>query len=285
MRPKIFYGVVSVAILVVLAGTLLVVALLVNRPAAATPQAAVPTPTLTATPMSIPTLTPTPALTSQAQVPAGETTPAPNPNKIITITSVGQVKVVPDVAYLNVGSEIQAPTATEAMAKAGTTSEAIYNALIAEGVTTDTIQTSGINVYPVNDPTAITKGPNGYRASFTYYVTISEIGNAGKILDSVTNAGANQISGLSYGIKDDTGYRVQALEKAIQLARPKADAIARSLGTEITQVLTVQEVQGSYYSPSSAYGLGGKTDASTGVTIAPGALTVSVQVSISYGFR
>jgi uncharacterized protein YggE len=166
-----------------------------------------------------------------------------------------------------------------------TTSEAIYNALIAAGVTTDTIQTSGINVYPVSDPTTITKGPNGYRASFTFYVAISDLGNAGKILDSVTKAGANQISGLSYGIKDDTVYKAQALEKALQLARPKAEAIARSLGTEITQVLTVQEVQGSYYSPGLAYGPGGKSDAGAGVSIAPGELTVSAQIVISYGIQ
>lgn len=238
----------------------------------------------TPVPTNSPTSTASPTSNPHAVLPATSAGPAPvipeavaKPGRLITVNAVGQVQAAPDVAHLSVGSEAQAPTAREALDKAKANGEKISQALIAAGIPEKDIQTSNINAYPVNAPGkdgSPPPEPTSYRASVNLFITINDLSKSGVALDVATRAGANQVGGVNYAIKDDSSLRTQALEQAVKQARPKAEAIARGLGLQIGEVLTVVEDPNGYYGPP----YGGKGDSG----INPGQLTVGVRVTVSY---
>jgi uncharacterized protein YggE len=204
---------------------------------------------------------------------------------LITVNAVGEVQAAPDIAYLSAGIEVQDATAQAALNKANTGADAIVKALVGAGIAEKDIKTSGINVYPVNPANqdlTFASTPSYYRAYLSLQVTIQDISQAGKVLDVAAKAGANQIGGISYGLKDPAPLHIQALEQAIKQSRPYAEAVARSLGVPLGPVVTVVETPGNYYSPASV-GYGGKGDTAT--SIMPGQLSVSVQVTVSYALQ
>jgi uncharacterized protein YggE len=222
------------------------------------------------------------AQTAQAQT-ADPNQPGNTSNRSITVNAVGKVQAAPDVAYLNVGSTVQAPTAKEALDKATAAVEKIRQALVDAGIPDQDIQTQGVSTYPIIPPGKeggdSTADPTGYRSNVNLQVTINDLSKAGTALDAATKAGANQIGGLNYGLKDDSTLRAQALEQAVKQARPKAEAIARGLSLQLGQVVTVVEDPNGYYGgPAAASGKGGDG-------LAPGQLTVSVSVRVSYAIQ
>jgi uncharacterized protein YggE len=236
-------------------------------------------PTTTPTPDFSPTSKPQTALpTASAGPTPGASEAVGKPGRLITVNAIGQVQAAPDVANLSVGSEVQAPTAREALDKAKANGEKISKALIDAGIPEKDIQTSNINAYPYNTPGKDgnpVPEPTSYRASVNLSITIRDLSKSGIALDAATRAGANQVGGVQYIIKDDSDLRAQALEQAVKQARPKAEAIARGLGLQIGEVLTVEEDPNGYYGPQ--YG-GGKGDSG----INPGQLTVGVRVIVTY---
>ena len=265
---RVSLGVGSLLILIVILLVLLSIMGSSEKPA---PAAAVPT----ATPTS--STTGAPSTKSEAVI---------NGSRLITVNAVGEVLAAPDVAYLNAGVEVQAATAQAALDKANTGGDAIFKALVGAGIAEKDIKTSGINVYPVNpagQDLTYSNTPSYYRAYLSLQVTIQDISQAGKVLDVATKAGANQIGGINYGLKDPAPIHIQALEQAIKQSRPYAEAVARSLDAQLGQVVTVVEMPGNYYNAAAGMGYGGKGDTAT--SILPGQLSINVQVTVSYALQ
>ncbi len=203
----------------------------------------------------------------------------PTNNRTISVSAIGQVQATPDMAVLNVGADIQAPTARQALDKAQNINANIIKALTDLGIAEKDIQTQGVYTYPEYTPSkdgTQPADPKSYRANLNVSITISDVNKAGTVLDAATKAGANRVGGLTFGIKNDKSYREQALEQAVQLAKPKAEAMARGLNLQVGQVLTITEDSGNY---GPVYGGGGKGG---GDGIAPGQLSVSVRVIVVF---
>jgi len=84
----------------------------------------------------------------------------------------------------------------------------------------------------------------GYQASNNVTITVSEVDRASELLDAALGAGANQVGGLTFRIRDTTGLHQQALADAAQSARARADALAASLGLRVVGIQSVQEEAG-----------------------------------------
>lgn len=207
-----------------------------------------------------------------------QTTPAPTTNpRIITVNVTGQIQAPPDVAYLNLGVAVSAPTAREALDKANASGEKIRQAIIDAGIPAQDVRVTSTGVYADQSkaPGQPNTDPTSYRASVDFTVTINDLSKAGAVLDAATNAGANQVSGVSYGIKDDSKLRAQALETAVKQAQPKAEAMARGLNVQVGQVVRVEE--GGSYAVPLPYGAGASANIQN-----PGQLTVTVQAIVTF---
>lgn len=196
----------------------------------------------------------------------------------ITVIGDGQVKTQPDIAYVTVGVETNAPTAQEAQAKNNAVVNDVLAALELSGISRSNMQTSGLSLYPTSSKPGEVAG---YVASNSLGVTVPAA-NAGKVLDTAIAAGANTSSYIRFAIKDDSALKTQALEEAMKAARPKADLMAKTLGLTIKGISSVVE-DVSVDSATTMGGIGGGQGGG-GTPVAPGELTVRARVKITYSY-
>jgi hypothetical protein len=214
---------------------------------------------------------------------AAQGTPAAE-TRGITVISEGVASAQPDRALLSAGVAVTRPTAAEALAEAGRVSGAILAKLDELGIPRASVQTAGLSLFPVYDnaprPNAGEATITGYRAINQLTVRVDDLNRVGPVLDGVVAAGANQIGGVRFGLKDDSALRAQAIQAAGAGARPEAQAMAGSLGLQLGPVLSVRE-EGTF-SPMPAAVEAAPADARTGVPIEGGQLSVRVRVQVTY---
>lgn len=206
----------------------------------------------------------------------------------VSVSGEGRVQAAPDVAWVNVGVQTQGATAAEAMGKNGEAMTAVVNKVKELGIADTDIQTSDINLYPQYDnkrePDGTPPVVTGYQASTSIRITVNDISKAVWVLDGAVQAGANQANGLQFGIKDAAPQRQQALTRATQEARSRADAIASGLGL---RVVGVRSATDSYSSPPTPVGRGGDSFAGAAPVAAPvpverGQLTITERVNVVF---
>ena len=168
-------------------------------------------------------------------------TPEPGRNQIIT-NGMGRVDVPPTQAIVTLGVQLQRPAAAEASQDAARITDQILARVTAAGIRRQDIRTSGVSLHPVF--TAPREGApriTGYQATNTLTVTINELRLVGPVIDEAVRAGANTISGPTFGLRDPLEARREALTQAVREAREKADTIARAAGLQIKGIERIVE--------------------------------------------
>jgi len=211
-----------------------------------------------------------------AQVPEG------GRNQIIT-HGMGRVEVPPNQASVTVGFQVQRPTAAEASAEANRVAEQILNRLQQINVRRQDIRTSGIQLSPVyTTPREGAPQIVGYRASYTLTPTLTDLRQVGPSIDESVKAGANTIAGVSFGLRDLSDARKEALAAAVREAREKADAIARAAGLQIKGIQQIVEEGVEFAIPRMEQRA--LPAPSVPTPIEPGLIAVTARVTIVFNY-
>ena len=148
----------------------------------------------------------------------------------IWVTGEGKVSVVPDVAILSLGVEVQAATVAEAQSYAATVMTAVLAELDNRGIAEKDIQTRHFSIYPVRRWSE-KEGKEvllGYRVTNTVMVKVRKVDDTGTIIDAVARAGGDyiRINNISFTVDDPTAYHKEVREKAMADAEAKAKQLA-----------------------------------------------------------
>ena len=216
---------------------------------------------------------------------AQTTTTVPQ-SRTLSVTGTGEVYIVPDIAYINVGVRVDADQVSDALAANNVQANAIVDALQTLGVDKADIQTSNFNVYAMQD-----WGPDGqvsrkyYVVENTVYITVRDLSKMGKLLDTVVNSGANTINGITFDVTDKAAAEAEARDKAIADAKAQAEAIATSAGVKLGDLQTINvSLSGATVPMDIVKGIGGaSTDSS--VPIAAGQLKVTANAYLAYEIK
>jgi uncharacterized protein len=160
----------------------------------------------------------------------------------ITVGGDAVVQAQPDTAILTISVVTQGKRAIDAQQDNATKTDAVVKALKAAAGTGAEIQTSGytlqpMRVYRENQPPTI----SGYEARNSVTLTTSELAKLGNIIDAASQAGSNDISGVSFTLRKDRPARDQALQEATREAMSKAQVMAQALGGKVVSIAEVQE--------------------------------------------
>lgn len=153
------------------------------------------------------------------------------------------VTAKPDRAQIDIGVVTQADNSQNAALKNATQLGAVLaqlKQLLGTGADVKTISYSlSPNYrYPTGggEPTII-----GYTATNVVRVTLDDLTQVGKVIDTATGSGANRIQSLQFTLKNRETVEAQALTEAARNARKKADTLAAALGVNILRILSVSE--------------------------------------------
>jgi len=194
----------------------------------------------------------------------------------VTTAGHGVVTLVPDQATVSAGVHTQAASASQALAENSRLMNAVIAALKRAGG--KEIQTQQVSLYPQTDNDGKVQG---YVADDTVSA-VSSIAGAGPLIDAAVAAGANTVSGPSLGISDrDASYR-EALAKAVDDARAKAEALAKAGGFGVGPVSSVTEQSSTPPVPIYQAAAAKTTDSTT---VEPGTQDITADISVTFRIR
>jgi len=212
-------------------------------------------------------------------------TPAPS---VIVVNGNAQVLAVPDEANVRLGIVRQAPTAQAAQDQANTVAQEILAAIRRVGVPSQQIQTSRLVLSPVYAPRGAESrdAPRivAYNATNTVSARISDLAMVGSVIDAGLKAGANQLDGVQFGLRNDLPSREQAIKEAVQEAQSKAQVMAEALRVSLAEVLEATE-GGVSITPVAEPGIVGfsaRAVAAPETPVSPGQIQVQASVTIRY---
>lgn len=153
------------------------------------------------------------------------------PTPTLTVTGHGEVWAAPDQAIIRLGVISQAKEASDAQQQSSKVVSLALEKFKQMNIPSEKITTAGLTLSPVfsrQNPKAQEEPFEplivAYRARNTLQVVIDDISKVGEVIDTGVKAGANQLEGLSFELKEDSKYKDQALRLAVQEARRKAYA-------------------------------------------------------------
>lgn len=203
----------------------------------------------------------------------------------ISVTGEGQAYGTPDQATINVGVQSRATTLGEATAQNQASVARVMQALESERIDKKDIQTSDYSVWPEqrhdsrsNDGPTIT----GYGVRNTVSIKVRDLERLGDVLGKLTDAGANSINGINFGVADSSALEEQARAAAMGDAHDKADALAKLAGVKLGEVLLISMSSGGGYPLRVSGARLQMADSAAAPSIEAGQLSVSIQVQVTY---
>ena len=171
----------------------------------------------------------------------------------IEITGHGESHVVPDIAVITLGVTTSAQDAKVALAGNTKSMTALMAELKATNIADKDVMTSNFSVQPrydygqntANNPPRIV----GYDVSNTVVVTLRNIDTMGALLDKVVQSGSNQISGISFAVKDPQKALDEAREDAVKDATRKATLLTAAAEVKLGKVTSISESVNSAPAP------------------------------------
>ena len=223
-----------------------------------------------------------PAAFAQAPVPAAETAFRATTHNL---SAYGETKIAPDMATISLGVMTEGKTAAEAMQANAARMNAVMAALRRGGIAEKDIQTSGLSLNPQyryvqNQPPQLT----GYQASNMVTVTVNDLARIGQAVDATVSAGANQVHGVSFGLKDRTAAENAAREAAVRALQAKAELYARATGHRIARLVSLTEGGGGYPvpPPMPMMAMAEARMVKQDTSVSPGELNVRIDISGLY---
>jgi uncharacterized protein YggE len=160
---------------------------------------------------------------------------------ILTALGTGKITLAPDVAYIQVGVETLMKDAKKAQEDNAQSMKKVVDKLKAMGIEDKDIQTSNYHVSVEYDYNNNRRTLVGYRVLNTVRVTLRDVEKVGDVLSGVHEEGANYSYGISFGLQDrETTYK-EALQKAIDDAKAKADIMAKQAGVKLKNPVAIYE--------------------------------------------
>jgi uncharacterized protein YggE len=196
----------------------------------------------------------------------------------ITVIGSGTARAVPDVADWSFGVQSDAATASQALEQAANATRKIVDALRDEGIAKEDLRTEQVSLYPRTSDDGLSV--IGYSASSSVSATVRDLGKAGPVVDAAVNAGANQVSGPSLRVSDNTAQYRAAVDAAMDDARARAEALAAKAGVRLGGPVAIVESGGGY--PVPMYDRAVTAGAEAAVPIEPGIDQISATLTVTF---
>ncbi len=194
----------------------------------------------------------------------------------ITVTANGTVDATPDRASFDFGVTTNGSTAAQALSLNSSQAQAIIDALKKAGVSSSDIQTTQVSLWPQTSSNGLKI--TGYQASNSVNVS-APLAKSGSLVDAAVGAGANNVDGPNLDTADTSSLYNQALTRALNKSKAKAQVIAEATGLTLGKVLKVNE--GSQATPI-VYGAAPEAMAKAAPPIEAGTQQIQTSVTVTY---
>lgn len=199
----------------------------------------------------------------------------------ITVTGEGKASARPDMAVLDAAAVGNAPVATSAMNEVSEKSRKILKTVAFFGIPDKDVQTSSISLNPQYDrrdrntpePPRIIS----YAARINHTVRVHTLGQLGKLIDALVQAGAGNLGGVRFSVADKVPLADEARRRAVMDAKRTVDALAKAAGVKAGNILSIEQLGGGIAGPRPLRAMALRAEA---VPVAAGEVSVTARVRL-----
>lgn len=231
--------------------------------------------------------------------------------KTISVSAEGKLSAVPDIASLTLSVIIEDKDPKKVESENSKKANGIIDFVKSLGVKSEDIKTSNYSLTPkyyypydypripcpleseVISPKPFLCPPKfsliiGYELNQSISLKIRDFKIIGSVISGSIEAGANQISGVSFSIEDPDKLKNEAKKLAIESAKEKAKELAKSAGVRLGRVVSFSE--GEIFSPQPRFLEAGtvgafKSESAVLPQIEPGSEEVRATMSVIFEIK
>lgn len=152
----------------------------------------------------------------------------------ISVSGTAEKSYTPDMAYVYFTIVGNGTTSDEAAATAANKAAAVKRTLLANGITSEALETSSYNLSPIyNDKQKIT----GYCVNNSLKLKVENLDKLGNTIDKLADAGVDKVNYITYDLRNMKLYMQQLMGQAVQNARQQAEVIANAGGRTLGRMV------------------------------------------------
>ena len=205
----------------------------------------------------------------------------------LTVRGEGRVTGEPDVLRVTVGVEHREADPDDAISAMNTDIDAVIEALLAEGVAEEDLQTARLAIRPEidRDRPDGTAETVGYRAQNTVEARVRDLDAVGSVLEAAIDAGgeATTVQGVRFALADNEERLERARQEAVAEARRRAEQYADAAGVALGALEEITELTSDRPQPvQDDVAAEVSEQAAAGPRIEPGEEEVGVSVQVRW---
>lgn len=176
------------------------------------------------------------ALGSLAAVPAQAEQPVPQ----VSSSATGQVEAMPDIAILSGQVLVEGSTPDKVVTEAAQKLDSVIRYAKAQGIAAEDLHAAQVLVrpvwsYPQDKPRELT----GYQAYADFTATVRDVSKLSSLYGGLVKAGVSELSPTRFDFSQREELELQAITKAVELAKKKAEAAIKPLKQTVGEVLSL----------------------------------------------
>ncbi|MER7770133.1 SIMPL domain-containing protein [Kitasatospora sp. NPDC096140] len=199
----------------------------------------------------------------------------------VTGYGAASVQAAPDLARIRLGVERTEPTPQEAFAAARAAIAALREAMRAHGVQDAQVSASRLDLQTAWSGYGADRKFTGYRCHAAFAIEYHDLDSLEPFLIAAVDAGANELDGVDFDVRNKPELRARARESAVRAARSKAELYAAAAGVKLGAVVHIEDVDPESID-GGRYRGHGSADSASEADLAPGAVVVSAAVMLGF---
>jgi uncharacterized protein YggE len=210
---------------------------------------------------------------------------APQVPSIVT-SGEAIVRRSPDQAVIYAAVETRARNPRDAQRQNADILTAVQKQISNAGIATDAVRTTGYSVQQEFDYANGRRVPREYVARNGVEVRLDAIERTGEILDVLVQAGATNVGGVRFDLKDRAAAEREALRLAVVDARGRADALAAGAGRAVDRILRIDDTRQQAPVPLRMEMMAAKAaDAAATTPIEPATIEIRAHVVLTVAIK
>jgi len=198
----------------------------------------------------------------------------------LIVTGNGSIFVEPDSVSIRLAVVTENQSLQEAQQENAQTMEQVIQSLLNVGIRREDIQTSAYNIFPRYDFMEGKQTLRGYEVTNEITIHISEMDQAGMVIDTAVQNGVNRVSDIEFIVSDMQSSYQRALVEALQDAQVKAQTIAETM--QINLIQPPRRIVEKGTTSPSAFKVMAATAESFTTPVEPGEMEISAIIEVQY---